>query len=75
MEQGGFILENILLVHLVWETGTMYVADKTPNVYGNKKSFGNSGSSSGKVHSFEDYVTSFINARYIYLCMFCMVKF
>ncbi len=41
-------------------TGTMYVADKTDNIYGNKKSFGNSGSSSGKTHSFEDYVTSLL---------------
>ena len=40
-------------------TGTIYVADKTPNVYGKKKSFRNS-SSSGRTHSFEDYVTSLL---------------
>lgn len=41
-------------------TGTMHVADKIPNVYGKKKRFRHSGSSSGSVHSFEDYVTSLL---------------
>jgi len=41
-------------------TGTIYVADKTDNIYGNKKSFGNSVSSSGRTYSFEDYVTSLL---------------
>ena len=41
-------------------TGTMYVADKTPNIYVKKKNFKNSNPPSGKVHSFEDYVTSLL---------------
>jgi len=41
-------------------TGTMYVADNTPHIYRKKKSFRNSNSSSGRVYSFEDYVTSLL---------------
>ena len=49
-------------------TGTVYVADKTPNVHGKKKSFRSSSSSSGKVHSFEDYVTSLLTlATFVYV--------
>lgn len=50
-------------------TGTMYVADKTPYVYGKKKGFRNSNTSSGRVHSFEDYVTGLLTlGTFIYVC-------
>lgn len=49
-------------------TGTMHIADKVPHVYGEKKRFRNFNSSSGKVHSFEDYVTSLLTlATFVYV--------